>query len=94
MAQHGLSNELPVERTASHHVVIIGGGIAGLSVYQRPTNYFDASISFDVTDNFTIYGQASNLTGEHERYYLTWEDQVGWDQIYERRFVAGVRAKF
>jgi len=47
-----------------------------------------------VTDNFTIYGQASNLTGEHERYYLTWEDQVGWDQIYERRFVAGVRAKF
>ncbi|PJI88392.1 TonB-dependent receptor [Sphingomonas koreensis] len=69
-------------------------GIAGLSVYQRPTNYFDASISFDVTDNFTIYGQASNLTGEHERYYLTWEDQVGWDQIYERRFVAGVRAKF
>ncbi|HEY0622489.1 TonB-dependent receptor [Sphingomonas sp.] len=69
-------------------------GIAGLSVYQRPTNYFDASIAFDVTDNFTIYGQASNLTGEHERYYLTWEDQVGWDQIYERRFVAGVRAKF
>lgn len=69
-------------------------GISGLSVYQRPTNYFDASIAFDVTDNFTIYGQASNLTGEHERYYLTWEDQVGWDQIYERRFVAGVRAKF
>ena len=31
MAQHSLSNELPVERTASHHVVIIGGGIAGLS---------------------------------------------------------------
>lgn len=69
-------------------------GIRGLSVYQRPTNYFDASISFDVTDNISIYGQASNLTGEHERYYLTWKDQVGWDQIYERRFVAGVRAKF
>lgn len=69
-------------------------GINGLSVYQRPTNYFDASIAFDVTDNFTIYGQASNFTGEKERYYLTWEDQVGWDNIYERRFVAGVRAKF
>lgn len=69
-------------------------GVTGLSVYQRPTNYFDASISYDVTDNFTIYGQASNLTGEKERYYLTWEDQVGWDNIYERRFVAGVRAKF
>ncbi len=69
-------------------------GIKGLSVYQRATNYFDASISYDVTDNFTLYGQASNFTGEKERYYLTWEDQVGWDNIYERRFVAGVRAKF
>lgn len=69
-------------------------GIRGLSVYQRATNYFDASVSYDVTDNFTLYGQASNLTGEKERYYLTWEDQIGWDNIYERRFVAGVRAKF
>jgi TonB-dependent receptor len=69
-------------------------GIRGLSVYQRATNYFDASVSYDVTDNFTLYGQASNFTGEKERYYLTWEDQVGWDNIYERRFVAGVRAKF
>lgn len=69
-------------------------GIRGLSVYQRATNYFDASVSYDVTENFTLYGQASNFTGEHERYYLTWEDQIGWDNIYERRFVAGVRAKF
>ena len=42
----------------------------------------------------TIYGQASNLTGEYERYYLTFPDQVAWDNIYERRFVAGVRARF
>ncbi|WP_235303558.1 TonB-dependent receptor [Sphingopyxis sp. MWB1] len=69
-------------------------GIRGLSVYQRPTNYFDASVSFAVTDNITLYGQASNITGESERYYLTWKDQVGWDQIYERQFVAGVRARF
>ncbi|WP_288457345.1 TonB-dependent receptor [uncultured Sphingomonas sp.] len=70
------------------------GGIAGLAQYQQPTNYLDASISFDVTPNVTIYGQASNLTAETERYYLTWPDQVFNENIYERRFIAGVRAKF
>ncbi|MBB5711316.1 TonB-dependent receptor [Sphingomonas xinjiangensis] len=70
------------------------GGIAGLAQYQRPTNYLDASISFDVTPNLTLYGQASNLTAETERYYLTYADQVLFENIYERRFIAGVRARF
>lgn len=70
------------------------GGISGLAQYQQPTNYLDASLSYDVTPNFTIYGQASNLTAETERYYLTWPDQVFNENIYERRFIAGVRAKF
>lgn len=69
-------------------------GITGLAQYQMPTNYLDASISYDVTPNITIYGQASNLTGETERYYLTWTDQVFNENIYERRFIAGVRARF
>ncbi|MDR6787567.1 TonB-dependent receptor [Sphingomonas sp. BE138] len=69
-------------------------GITGLAQYQAPTNYLDASISFDVTPNITLYGQASNLTGETERYYLTWTDQVFNENIYERRFIAGVRARF
>jgi len=70
------------------------GGIQGLAQYQEPTNYLDASISYDVTPQFSVYGQASNLTGETERYYLTWQDQVFNENIYERRFIAGVRAKF
>ncbi|KQM63599.1 MULTISPECIES: TonB-dependent receptor [unclassified Sphingomonas] len=70
------------------------GGIQGLAQYQEPTSYLDASISYDVTPQFSIYGQASNLTGETERYYLTWQDQVFNENIYERRFIAGVRAKF
>ncbi|WP_430637587.1 TonB-dependent receptor [Sphingomonas hankookensis] len=70
------------------------GGIQGLAQYQEPTHYLDASISYDVTPQFSIYGQASNLTGETERYYLTWQDQVFNENIYERRFIAGVRAKF
>ncbi|MCH8686233.1 TonB-dependent receptor [Pedomonas mirosovicensis] len=70
------------------------GGVAGLQVYQRPTNYIDASISYDLTDYLTVYAQGSNLTGEKEHYYLTFKDQKGWNNIYERRFVLGARAKF
>ncbi|KQN90335.1 TonB-dependent receptor [Sphingomonas sp. Leaf67] len=70
------------------------GGIRGLAQYQEPTSYLDASIAYDLTPHFSIYGQASNLTGETERYYLTWQDQVFNENIYERRFIAGVRAKF
>ncbi len=69
-------------------------GITGLAVYQKPTNYVDASVSYDVTPFLTLYGQASNLTGETERYYLTFPSQVFNENIYERRFIAGVRVKF
>ncbi|MFV1919801.1 TonB-dependent receptor [Sphingomonas sp. MJ1 (PH-R8)] len=70
------------------------GGIPGLAQYQRPTNYLDASISYDVLPYLTLYGQAANLTAETERYYLTFSDQVLFENIYERRFIAGVRARF
>ncbi len=70
------------------------GGIVGLAQYQQPTNYLDASISYDVTPFITLYGQASNLTAETERYYLTWTDQVFNESIYERRFIAGARVRF
>ncbi len=70
------------------------GSTRGIAVYQKPTNYLDASISYDILPNITIYGQASNLTAQTERYYLTWEDQFFNESIYERRFIAGVRARF
>lgn len=70
------------------------GGLTGSELYQAPTNYVDASISYDVTPNFTIYGQGSNLTGEYERYYIVYPDERAYNNIYERRFMAGVRAKF
>ena len=70
------------------------GGITGLAQYQKQTNYLDASISYDVLPNVTLYGQASNLTAETERYYLTFPDQVLFENIYERRFIGGVRVKF
>ena len=70
------------------------GGIQGLELYQQPTNYVDASVSYDITPNLTIYGQGSNVTGEYEKYYLTWKDEKAYNNIYERRYTAGVRVKF
>ncbi|MBO9723121.1 MAG: TonB-dependent receptor [Novosphingobium sp.] len=70
------------------------GGISGLELYQAPTNYVDASVSYDITPNITIYGQGSNLTGEYEKYYLTWKDQKAYNNIFERRFTMGARVKF
>ncbi|TCM17085.1 TonB-dependent receptor [Novosphingobium sp. PhB165] len=70
------------------------GGISGLELYQAPTNYVDASVSYDVTPNVTLYAQGSNLTGEYEKYYLTWTDEKAYNNIFERRYTAGVRVKF
>lgn len=92
--QYGLQARIAYNYRSKRLVTSDYAGISGLAQYQRPTNYLDASISYDINDMFTIYGQASNLTGEYERYYLTFEDQVAWDNIYERRFIAGIRARF
>ena len=69
-------------------------GTEGLTLYQSPTNYVDASVSYDVTPDFTVYLQGSNLTNEYEHYYLQFPNQYGYQNIYERRFALGVRARF
>lgn len=70
------------------------GGITGLTLYQAPTNYIDASVSYDVTKQVTIFAQGSNLTKESEHYYLVWPDEKAFNNLYERRFLVGARARF
>ncbi|MBJ6122831.1 TonB-dependent receptor [Sphingomonas mollis] len=91
--QYGLQARVAYNYRSKRLVSSDYGGITGLAQYQKPTNYLDASIAYDVTPNVTLYGQASNLTAETERYYLTFTDQVFNENIYERRFIAGVRVK-
>ena len=69
-------------------------GWQGLTLYQAATNYVDASVSYDVNSKFSVYGQVSNLTNEYDRYYVTWADQKAFNNVYERKYVIGVRAKF
>jgi iron complex outermembrane recepter protein len=68
--------------------------ISNLATYQEPTSYVDASVSYDVRPNMTVYLQGSNLTEESEQYYIHSEDQKNYRNGYERRITAGLRAKF
>lgn len=70
------------------------GGINGMEMYQAPTFYVDASVSYNVMKSLQVFAQATNLTGEHERYYLVWPDQVAHTQMFDRRYMVGVRANF
>jgi TonB-dependent receptor len=92
--QYGLQARVAYNYRSKRLAASDYGGITGLAQYQQPTNYLDASISYDILPYLTLYGQASNLTAETERYYLTFKDEVFNENIYERRFIAGVRARF
>ncbi len=69
-------------------------GTKGLELYQKPTNYVDASVSYDFAPNITGYVQASNLTKEKEAYYFQWENQYAYQNVYEQRITIGVRARY
>ena len=70
------------------------GGISGLEEYQAPTFYLDASASYDFTPHIEAFVQASNLTNQHERYYLVWPSQVADTTEFEKRIAIGVRGRF
>lgn len=64
------------------------------AMWQAPTSYVDASVSYDINDSVTVYLQGTNLTKEYEESYMQWEDVVVDQNIYEARYTVGVRAKF
>jgi len=70
------------------------GGIEGLEAYQAPQFYLDASATYSFNDNVQVFVNASNLTKEHETYYLVWRDQPASFTQFERRYMAGVRIAF
>jgi TonB-dependent receptor len=70
------------------------GGINGLEEYQAPTFYLDAGASYNITQNFEAFVEATNLTNEYEKYYLVWPSQVADTTHFERRFSIGMRARY
>ncbi|TAL71677.1 MAG: TonB-dependent receptor [Rhodanobacter sp.] len=70
------------------------GGITGMELYQEPTTYIDASVSYQIDKNFQVFAQGSNLTNEKQRFYLVWPDQRITNRYSDRQYMLGVRANF
>ena len=70
------------------------GGIPG---YQDSIGYLDAQVTYDATDNVSVYLNGSNITGEQEEYFLDWgtgPTQYWQQNEFEARYTLGVRARF
>ncbi|RXE20090.1 TonB-dependent receptor, partial [Xanthomonas perforans] len=65
-----------------------------LAIWNDDVGYLDASLSYDVNDHLTLYAQATNLTGESERRYAQWTNHYFDQNIFERRYYAGLRLRF
>lgn len=61
------------------------------ATYIKPTTYIDASVSYDINDNFSVLLQGTNLTEESRTRYFQWEDMVDKKFINERRVTFGVQ---
>ncbi|MGD8175086.1 TonB-dependent receptor [Marinimicrobium sp. ARAG 43.8] len=70
----------------------LGQGV--IPIWTDATTYMDLSVSYDVTDEVSVYVQGSNITEEFEDQYAQWEDYVITQNIYESRWALGVRARF
>lgn len=81
-------------RSKRAHALTQIWGTQGLTLFQSPTTYIDASVSYDITPSVTTYLQALNLTDEYENYYFQWESQKAFQRQYEQRFILGLRARF
>jgi iron complex outermembrane receptor protein len=69
----------------------------GIPIYQDTSQYVDVNVTYDVTDNVTVYANGSNVFGEIEEYYLEFEkgaEQFHSRNEFEPRWFVGVRAKF
>jgi outer membrane receptor protein involved in Fe transport len=74
-----------------------GEATQGVRLFADATAYVDANISYDVLDDVTVYLNASNITGEMERYQLDFskgDTQFASINEFEARYTLGVRAKF
>lgn len=73
------------------------GTFGNIPIFQDTSQYVDANVTFNVTDQIAIYGNASNLLGEIERYYFQFDEnskQFHSQNEFEPRYSLGVRARF
>lgn len=75
----------------------LAGQVQGIAIFQDTTNYVDLNVTYAFNDMFQIYANASNVTGEIERYYYQFDEgstQTSHFNEFEPRYSAGLRVKF
>jgi len=66
----------------------------GQPVQTEAYGQFDASVSYDLHENFTVFAEGVNITDEDTRKYSTYESRFLSLQDTGARFSVGVRATF
>ncbi|RYE22577.1 MAG: TonB-dependent receptor [Sphingobacteriales bacterium] len=64
------------------------------ALYQKPTNYIDASLSYEFYENVTAAIQMTNITQEHQEIYNQWESNTDSNFYNERRTSVSLQVKF
>jgi len=68
-----------------------------IPIYQDTAQYVDVNVTYELTENVSIYANGSNVFGEIEEYYLEFEkgaEQFHSRNEFEPRWSIGARAKF
>ena len=68
--------------------------IANEPTFTEAFGQIDANISYDINENFTVFVEGLNLTGESLRQHGRWENQLVKAIEYGPRYAIGVRGQF
>lgn len=68
--------------------------IAEQALYQDDYGQLDLNVTYDITDNVSVYLNGSNITEEFQQTYLEYKEQKAFQNIYEARWALGTRVNF
>ena len=79
----------------SERLVAQGNSAIGQqALYQDDYGQLDMNVTWDVTDNVSVYVNGSNILEEYQQTYLEYKEQKAFQNIYEARWALGARVNF
>lgn len=63
-------------------------------LYQDDYGQMDVNVTYNITDEWSVYVNGSNVLEEIQQTYLQFEDQEAFQNVYETRWAVGARFKF
>jgi iron complex outermembrane receptor protein len=89
---HGVSGQVSYTYQ-SRFTYAQSGNLGYLPVEEDPYHEMSASLSYDLTKNFTVYAQGSNLLGSAIKRFNTYRNVPNFYEYSGRAFFFGVRAR-